>query len=1236
MPQKLTKSTGVLLVTIVLPAMLVGQDSNSNEEEEVFTLSPFEVSGDSSGGYSAATTLAGNRLQTELKDLGTSLSVYTEEFLSDIGATDNSTLLKYTLGTEVGGVYGNYSGSGGGNSPNTNSSLGPQSTNRVRGLVGADNTRNLYLSSVPWDGYNVDGVDIQRGPNSILFGQGSPGGVINTRMKEAQWEDSNEVSIRVDEYGSVRASVDINRVLIEDQLAVRFAAVDSNSKFKQKPAFDDVQRQYFTVRYEPAFLQSENARSIFKASIEMGDGESNRPRNMPPRERVTPWFTEVDQQLFDVAWSNDNHWQIPGRGAAEDDDPDLVANPNYKEYVGNQTPGTGYAGYFGGSIFYYMPGESTPVLGIAPNAVTYLGLSPEAGGDTGVIDLANDRQGFIGGVANGEPLGIPGYRDWAQYQGMEFASLIKDKFLTDTSIFDFYNNLLDGDIKREWQNFDSVEASWSQTFFGDTMGFDIGYHKESYLNGGYNPVQDTIHVDINTRFADGTNTPETGWYTDGTVNPGAGRPFVRLGNGKGETVMDRESWRSTAFISHDFDKGDNNWLTRLLGKHTVTGMASRDESLRFYEGWRASTFVGDYYGLDQFDGIKENNGRFWADFVPMKNVYIGPNLQGATLGQDLGIRSPMVAPQVGDSMALRYFNSSWIHPLNPDEAGYVDPGAVWYNQVTAGTVDGPVESTQSENPANYVGWVTQDVSLMTDADPRNRQFLAESRDWDDRYNEATALVWQGKFWDDSLIATAGIRNDEVGQVLREWRTDATTDYPTEIPARIKTTGPFKEESDSWGLVAHMNDLPFVGEFVDKLPVNISMSYNKSNNFQTGQVFVDYWGQPLPIPEGNTEDMGILVASKNGKYSVKLNKFESDVKNNVGTDLAHWLYGNNLGIYALRYHQLKNNYEQSGNPDSPRYGNNTLSDLPVPTDENPNVRWNFDYSPAGGQTQAEAEAMEVAVVAAFDQWLEEMSPLPQLMAEAWNFSWDGSRPFAEQGLPFRFTDDIKAEGYELELHAQITDNWRMTMNASRIKSYRDNLGQTLAPGGEMTMIDYLLDFNDRMNTTAMGDLRIWGFGGTSYARDNWNGYADGDIKARLAEEGTVVPENRLWHVNFVTNYDFSDGKFKGLSFGGSARYQSASTLAYKPFYEVSEFTGAEFLAYDLNTPYKDDSQLDFDLWVGYGKPILKDKVDWRVQLNISNLGVGDELVPVTVQPDGTPAAYRIKSPQQIFLTNTFSF
>ena len=40
----------------------------------------------------------------------------------------------------------------------------------MRGLASADSTRDFFVTDIPTDFYNVDRVEIQRGPNSILFG----------------------------------------------------------------------------------------------------------------------------------------------------------------------------------------------------------------------------------------------------------------------------------------------------------------------------------------------------------------------------------------------------------------------------------------------------------------------------------------------------------------------------------------------------------------------------------------------------------------------------------------------------------------------------------------------------------------------------------------------------------------------------------------------------------------------------------------------------------------------------------------------------------------------------------------------------------------------------------------------------------------------------------------------------------------------------------------------------------
>ncbi len=74
---------------------------------DAIALSPFEAKTESDG-YAVMHSAAGARVRTDLKDIGSSVTVVTNQFLRDTGSTDNSTLLRYTANTEVSGVAGNF------------------------------------------------------------------------------------------------------------------------------------------------------------------------------------------------------------------------------------------------------------------------------------------------------------------------------------------------------------------------------------------------------------------------------------------------------------------------------------------------------------------------------------------------------------------------------------------------------------------------------------------------------------------------------------------------------------------------------------------------------------------------------------------------------------------------------------------------------------------------------------------------------------------------------------------------------------------------------------------------------------------------------------------------------------------------------------------------------------------------------------------------------------------------
>ena len=68
---------------------------------EVVELSPFTVNAAADQGYRAENTLAGSRLNTSLRDTPSSVSVFTEKFLEDLGINQIEDLVGYTVGATL-------------------------------------------------------------------------------------------------------------------------------------------------------------------------------------------------------------------------------------------------------------------------------------------------------------------------------------------------------------------------------------------------------------------------------------------------------------------------------------------------------------------------------------------------------------------------------------------------------------------------------------------------------------------------------------------------------------------------------------------------------------------------------------------------------------------------------------------------------------------------------------------------------------------------------------------------------------------------------------------------------------------------------------------------------------------------------------------------------------------------------------------------------------------------------
>lgn len=1213
------------------------------DDPEVFTLSPFEVTAEENVGYTAASTLAGNRLSTDLKDVGSAISVVTKEFLEDVGATDNTSLLQYTVGTEVGGERGSFAGTG--NSAQLNEdTITPSQNTRVRGLSAADNTRDFFRTAIPWDGYNIQRVDLQRGPNSILFGQGSPSGIINAGLAGADFGgDSNAIEVRFGSHGTLRGALDLNREILEDELSIRVDALYQDKKYQQDPAFSKDSRVYTAIRYEPKFLQGNGGRMTIKANYEKGSIDSNNPRYLPPVDTITPWFGDLNQATYNQyqAWDHisgrPNHGQMRVNLA--------IGQPNsyYK-------PSLGVFGY---------PGNPD-----APHFITVGGnqeiwaLNPTGPYQTGGLAADGSVDGSIEGLLDNKWVSLVGTAQMAINGGLDYAAagLWKNDLITDPSVFDFYNTLIDGDTKREWQDFDVFNASFSQTFLEDKVGIMLDFNSEHYENGqkAILPGEVRLQVDAMTVFGDGTS--EAGYnggvpFSDGTPNPNVGRAFVSSNNGwsNRSSDNDRKTVRATGFATHDFDKGSDNWFRQFLGTHTLTGMLSEETFESDARAWqRFGVFDDAIYGLPGFEAA-----RFNGVATPAQIIYLGDSLLGGTAS---GANIPGIIGQPTlTSGSINYFDSTWTGAVN------ADPAAPWeFGVYTEGSEFRT--KTQSENPANYAGWTSRSFNIVdAESSPAMRDRLTTAADLRKSTTESEVIAWQGKWLQDSIATTFGWRKD----TAKSWALSSNPNmfpytedrgsmgsYLNSNDYRLPNShNEIEVQSRSYSGAIHLMDLPFIDDLTENLPFEVSLLYNRATNFKPDASRVDILGLAHPAPSGKTIDKGIRIATRDGRYSLKLNKYETLSNAATSTQInasaiGHWMQMTQLYANVFEYNILPWGQDAS----SPELVGNATD---IEGDDGIwRMRYNHHYFNTEGRTWSDQAVFSSDGNWVVDPVLEQsiMDSVRAMQREVDPRFWEawGIKTFGDFGRPdsgaesytvpagFTIVEDNVSEGYEIEIGAEPMDGWRLTANASKTDARRTNVGNENIRA-LLGTIESALRIGEPDGVGALH--HYWGSEDVVTAGKNWY---DGEGLAgapgsewRLAQliEDTTVPELREWRFNLITNYDFQEGRLAGLNLGGAMRYQSSMIVAYPPSGDPQNPATVE---YDFSNPVKSPSSTSYDFWVGYGKQ-LNDRIHWQMQLNVYDaFEGGDSLIPITAQPNGEFAAFRIGPKRTWSVSNTFTF
>ena len=165
------------------------------------------------GSLETAIVFSGTKTPTGLRDLPQTISVIGRQQIADQSFSSISDVVRYQAGISS-----------------------PQGENNRDQLIirGQNSSADFFLNGVRDDVqyyrdlYNLESVEILRGPNALVFGRGGGGGVVNRVSKEAGPSPLYEFTAQGGSFGNRRATFDINTP-VNSKVALRFNGVGEMS-----------------------------------------------------------------------------------------------------------------------------------------------------------------------------------------------------------------------------------------------------------------------------------------------------------------------------------------------------------------------------------------------------------------------------------------------------------------------------------------------------------------------------------------------------------------------------------------------------------------------------------------------------------------------------------------------------------------------------------------------------------------------------------------------------------------------------------------------------------------------------------------------------------------------------------------------------------------------------------------------------------------------------------------------
>lgn len=249
-------------IALVLAVPAVAQEDGRSLGGVVVTdtaINPLSIEAPADRGYKADRIVSATRTDTPLVNVPQSITVVTTDQIRDIAATSIGDAVRYVPGVTTAQGEGN------------------RETIVFRGNA---STADFFVDGLRddiqtyRDIYNIERLEVLRGPNAMIFGRGGVGGVINRVTKQADWEQRIGGRFEIGSYDVYRGSVDLGAPLA-DTAAVRVNAVYEDSGSFRRFWFNE----RWGVNPSAAFRFGED--TLVQLSYEHFEDERTSDRGVP-------------------------------------------------------------------------------------------------------------------------------------------------------------------------------------------------------------------------------------------------------------------------------------------------------------------------------------------------------------------------------------------------------------------------------------------------------------------------------------------------------------------------------------------------------------------------------------------------------------------------------------------------------------------------------------------------------------------------------------------------------------------------------------------------------------------------------------------------------------------------------------------------------------------------------------------------------------------------------------------